>query len=124
MLGECLSPYTKGKMEHNVNSSGIVCVEEATVIHPGTTLRGPLIIGKNCENGPDVYIGPYTAIGDNTIIRGAEVENMIIVGDCTIECERRIVDSLIGRNAQITDSASSLPRGSRFIIGENAVISV
>ena len=49
---------------------------------------------------------------------------MIIVGDCTIECKRRIVDGLIGRNAQITDSASSLPRGSRFIIGENAVISV
>ena len=119
-----LSPYNKGRMEHDVNSSGIVCVDEGTVIHSGTTLRGPLIIGKNCEIGPNVYVGPYSAIGDNTLIREAEVENTIIVGDCKIDCKRRIVDSLIGRNAQITDSASSLPRGSRFIIGENTVISV
>jgi len=119
-----LSPYNRGKLEHDVKASGIVCIDEGTVIRSGTTLRGPLIIGKNCEIGPDVYVGPYTAIGDNTLIRGAEIENTIIVGDCKINCKRRIVDSLIGRNAEIADSTSSLPRGSRFIIGENTVVSV
>jgi glucose-1-phosphate thymidylyltransferase len=85
-------------------------------------LRGPLIIGKNCQIGPDAYIGPYTSIGDNSVVRGAEVENTIVMGECRIECKKRIVDSLIGRNTQITDSTNSLPRGSRFIIGENTFI--
>ena len=119
-----LSPYARGKLEHDVKASGIVCIDEGTVIRSSTTLRDPLIIGKNCEIGPDVYVGPYTAIGDDTLIRGAEIEKTIIVGDCRIDCRRRIVDSLLGRNAEITDSANSLLRGSRFIIGENSVISV
>ena len=117
-----LSSYNKGELEQDVKTSGIVCIEERTVVRRGTTLRGPLIIGKNCEIGPDAYIGPYTSVGDNTLIRGAEVENTIIVGDCKIECKRRIVDSLIGSNTQISDSSNSLPRGSRFIIGENTLI--
>jgi glucose-1-phosphate thymidylyltransferase len=119
-----LSSYNRGKLEQDVKVSGTLCIDNSTVVRSGTTLRGPLIIGKNCEIGPDAYVGPYTSVGDNTLIRGAEVENTIIVGDCKIECKRRIVDSLIGRNTQITDSAASLPRGSRFIIGENTILSI
>jgi glucose-1-phosphate thymidylyltransferase len=119
-----LSSYNRGRMEKDVKVSGIVCVGEGTVVRAGTTLRGPLIIGKGCEIGPDAYVGPYTSIGDNTLVRGAEVENTIIVGNCKIECKRRIVDSLIGSNTRISDSESSLPRGSRFIIGENTIICV
>jgi glucose-1-phosphate thymidylyltransferase len=107
-----------------VKASGIVCVGEGTVILSGTTLRGPLIIGRNCRIGPRSYIGPHTSIGDNTIIHGAEVENTIIMGDCKIECEKRIVDSLIGRKTKIADSTRSLPHGSRFIIGENSILSI
>jgi glucose-1-phosphate thymidylyltransferase len=117
-----LSSYNKGNLEPGVSTSGVVCVDEGAVIHGEATLRGPLIIGKNCDIGPNCYIGPYTSIGDNCVVRGAEVENTIIVGDCRIECGKRIVDSLIGRNTQITDSTNSLPRGSRFIIGENTFI--
>lgn len=119
-----LSSYNRGRLEKDVKVSGIVCVGDDTVVRAGTTLRGPLIIGKSCEIGPDAYVGPYTSIGDNTILRGAEVENTIIVGDCRIECKRRIVDSLIGRNTQISDSEKNLPRGSRFIIGENTVVCI
>ena len=119
-----LSSYNRGRLEKDVKVSGIVCVGEGTVVRAGTTLRGPLIIGKGCEIGPDAYVGPYTSIGDNTIIRAAEVENTIIVGNSKIECKRRIVDSLIGSNTQISDSENSLPRGSRFIIGENTIICI
>jgi len=117
-----LSSYNKGRLDLDVKTSGIICINEGTVVQQGTTLRGPLIIGKNCQIGPDAYIGPYTSIGDNSVVRGAEVENTIVMGECRIECKKRIVDSLIGRNTQITDSTNSLPRGSRFIIGENTFI--
>jgi len=117
-----LSSYNRGTFEQDVKTSGIVCVDEGTVVLSETILRGPLIIGKNCKIGPRCYLGPYTSVGDNTTIEGAEVENTIIMGDCRIECEKRIVDSLIGRNTQISDSENSVPRGSRFIIGENTFI--
>jgi glucose-1-phosphate thymidylyltransferase len=119
-----LASYNRGRLERDVKVSGIVCIGEGTIVRAGTTLRGPLIIGKDCEIGPDAYVGPYTSIGDHTLIRGAEVENAIIVGNCKIECKRRIVDSLIGSNTQISDSENSLPRGSRFIIGENTIICI
>jgi len=119
-----LSSYNKGTVHQDAKVSGVVCIDSGTTIHSGTTLRGPLIIGKNCEIGPDAYIGPYSSIGDNTIIRRTEVENTIVVGDCRIECKKRIVDSLIGRNTQIEDSTNTLPAGSRFIIGENTYISM
>jgi len=121
VLSELLS-YNKGTVHQDVIASGVVCVDSGTTVHAGTTLRGPLIIGKNCDIGPDAYIGPYSSIGDNTVIRHAEVENTIVMGDCRIECRKRIVDSLIGRNTQIMDSTKTLPSGSRFIIGENTFI--
>ena len=119
-----LSSYSRGRLEKDVKVSGIVCIGDDTVVRAGTTLRGPLIIGKKCEIGPDAYVGPYTSIGDNTTIRAAEVENTIIVGNCRIDCKRRIVDSLIGSNTQISDSESTLPRGSKFIIGENTIVCI
>ena len=117
-----LSSYSKGTVHQDVRVSGVVRIDSGTTVHAGTTLRGPLVIGKNCEIGPDAYIGPYSSIGDNTVIRRTELENTIVVGDCRIECRKRIVDSLIGRNTQIMDSASTLPSGSRFIIDENTYI--
>jgi len=117
-----LSPYNRGTLERDVNASGIICIDEGTVVLSGTTLLGPLIIGRGCRIGPGCYIGPYTSIGDNTVLRGAEVENTIIMGDCRIECKKRMVDSLIGRNTRIIDSGHSTQHGSRFIIGENTDI--
>ena len=117
-----LSPYNRGTLEQDVKTSGIICIGEGTVVRVGTTLRGPLILGKNCEIGPDAYVGPYTSVGDNTTVRNTELENSIVMGECRIECKKRIVDSLIGCGTVITDSMNSLPRGSRFIIGENTII--
>ena len=117
-----LTSYNRGVFEKNVKTSGIVCVDEGTVAHSRTILRGPLIIGKNCEIGSGSCLGPYISVGDNTIIHRAEVENTIIMGDCRIECSKHIVDGLVGRNTQIGDSENTTTYGSRLIIGENTFI--
>jgi len=36
------------------------------------TIRGPAIIGEQCEIGPNTYIGPYTTIGDHATILNHE----------------------------------------------------
>lgn len=110
----------KGEVQDGARLIGNVELGKDSIIRKGTVVRGPVIIGRNCKIGPG-YIGPYTSIGDNTTIIGGEVESSIIIGDTIIEFEKKIVDSLIGRYTNIL-SKNSLPKGYRFIIGENSEI--
>src|SRR5206468_4562661 len=48
-----------------------------------TTVRGPAIIGAGARLS-DCYIGPYTAIGEDCTISGAEVEHSIVLAGCSI----------------------------------------
>jgi len=41
-----------------------------------------------------------------------------------IDCGKRIIDSIIGRNATIIDSNSSLPRGHKLILGDMTYVSI
>ncbi len=84
-------------------------IGEGSIIHSRTTIRGPVIIGDHCEIGPNAYIGPYTSIGDHSTICNTEIENSIIMEGAHIDCGRRIVDSLIGRNVKILSSKENIP---------------
>jgi len=114
----------QGEVEDNVSINGDVVIDVDTIIHSGCKLLGPIIIGKNCEIGPNSYIGPYTSIGDKTRIIGGEIENSVIIGDTFIDCDRRIVESLIGRNSTITSMKNNLPGGNKLILGENSYITI
>jgi len=119
-----LNPFNKGRLEGDVTTTGRVAIEDGTVIKTKCTLRGPLIIGRNCQIGPETYVGPYTSIGDNVAIKGGEIENSIILSDTVIECGKRIVDSLIGKGSRIVSNEVNLPRGCKLIIGENTFVSL
>ena len=67
------------------------------------------MIGERCEIGPNTYVGSYTSIGDNSTILNPEAENSIIMEGAHIDCGRRIVDSLIGRNVKILSSEKNIP---------------
>ena len=119
-----LEPYNKGTMEKDVVLKGRVAIGEGTRILAGTVIRGPAIIGKNCTIGPGTYVGPYTSIGDGTTITGGEIEGSIVIGDCTISCGRKIVDSLIGRGSSVLSGKGEKPEGVRLIMGENSVLKI
>jgi glucose-1-phosphate thymidylyltransferase len=122
LILDVLESENYGEVEDGAKISGRVSIGERTVIKANSVIRGPVIIGENCHI--DAYIGPYTAIGDNTKIIGGEIESSIVVGDAIIECNERIVDSLIGNHSNIVSKENSLPRGHRFIIGENSVVNL
>jgi len=119
-----MRPFNKGTFEENVTATTKIAIEEGALVKSGCTLRGPLIIGRNCQIGPETYIGPYTSIGDNVTIRGGEIENSIILDDSVIECGKRIVDSLVGKGSKVVSSEVNLPKGYRMIIGENSFVSL
>jgi glucose-1-phosphate thymidylyltransferase len=122
ILSDLKSSDIKGKVEDGVSIMGNASIGEGSLIKRGSMVRGPVIIGKNCTIA-QAYIGPYTSIGDNTTIIGGEIESSVVIGDTRIECEKRIVDSLIGRHSIITSSGPPL-RGYRMIIGESSKIQI
>jgi glucose-1-phosphate thymidylyltransferase len=116
-------------LEHNIKGTvngakmmGCVNIDEGSVVEAGAVIRGPVIIGKNCRICRGSYIGPYTSIGDNTIISNGEIESSIIIGDSELDLGgQRLVDSLIGRHAKIKTN-NMMPKASRVVVGENSEI--
>jgi glucose-1-phosphate thymidylyltransferase len=121
---EDLKTSIKGKVDENVTIAGNVEIGEGTIIRKECALRGPVVIGENCEIGSGAYLGPYTSVGSRVKILGAEVENSIILDGTVINCKERIVDSIIGRNSQITSNGTQRPTGRRFVIGESTFVSL
>ena len=110
-----------GKIDPEAILAGRISIGEGTIIKKGANIRGPVVIGNNCEIGENTYIGPYTSIGNGVKLLSGEVEHSIILDNCFINSNRRIVDSLIGHNCSIT-STRKRPSGSTLIIGDHSNI--
>ncbi len=121
---EDLKTSIKGKVDESVTIAGNIEIGEGTIIRKECALRGPVVIGENCEIGSGAYLGPYTSLGSKVKILGAEVENSIILDGTVIDCKERIVDSIIGRNSQITSNGARRPTGRRFVVGESTFVSL
>jgi glucose-1-phosphate thymidylyltransferase len=101
---------------------GRVVIEDGALVERAT-VRGPAIIGARSRVS-DAYVGPYTAIGEDVTIAGAELEHSIVLSGSTIRgLEGRIEASLIGRNVTIGRSPG-LPRAYRFVAGDNSEITI
>jgi len=86
-----------GEVEESVVIKGIVSVGKNTVIRSGSYIVGPVIIGQDCEIGPNCHIRPYTAIGDGCHIGSAvEVKNCIIMEGSKLPHHNYVGDSVIG----------------------------
>jgi glucose-1-phosphate thymidylyltransferase len=88
-----------------------------------TTVRGPAVIGAGAQLC-DCYIGPYTAIGENCSISGAEVEHSILLaGSSVCDLDGRMESSLLGRNVTVR-RGDRQPRAYRFMVGDNSDITI
>jgi len=101
---------------------GPVRIEAGSSIGPGAVIRGPVVIGENVSI-EDAYIGPYTSIGNGVKVNGPEIEHSIVLDDAEISCQVRIVDSMLGKNTEISSRTQTQPRsGHKLIIGENSKV--
>jgi glucose-1-phosphate thymidylyltransferase len=103
-------------------------IEGRVVVAPSARLdsakvRGPAIIGPNARI-TDTYIGPYTSIGADVIVEGAEIENSIVMPGATIGfLGRRLEASVVGSGAKVVRDFG-LPSGVRLSVGEGAEVSL
>ena len=119
-----LEPYNRGTVEDAATITNSVGIGEGTIIHRHTAIRGPVVIGDRCEIGPNAYIGPYTSIGDHVTILNTEIENSIVMNGARIDCGKRITDSLIGKNVEITNSNLTVPKGHKLILGDQSTVTL
>jgi len=115
---------TKGELSNETVVTGNLSMGTGSKTLGTVNIRGPAIIGKNCLVGPDVFIGPYTSIGDGSKLRNVKIENSIVMNECQIESGRRIVDSLIGSSSTIVAGEKRGPKGYKLILGERSFVQV
>ncbi|ODS36261.1 MAG: glucose-1-phosphate thymidylyltransferase [Candidatus Altiarchaeales archaeon WOR_SM1_86-2] len=113
--------FNNGKVEERAEIHGRVEIGKGTIIRGNSVIKGPVSIGKNCEIA-DAYIGPYTSVGNDTKIISGEIEDSIIMGESIINCGKKIVESLIGRDSKILSKREKIPVGDRFVVGEHSDI--
>lgn len=104
------------RIEGYVDVHPTACVQSSVIV-------GPAVIGPGAQV-LDAYIGPYTSIGSNVRIEGAEVERSIILPGASItHIGGRLVGSVVGRDARVFRDFS-LPRALRLNVGDGGEVSL
>jgi glucose-1-phosphate thymidylyltransferase len=103
-------------------------IQGAVSIHPtarleSTIVRGPAVIGAGVRLR-DAYVGPYTSIGNDVVIEGAEVEHSIVMPEASIRhLGGRLEASVVGPGARVFRDFR-LPRALRLSVGRGAEVSL
>ena len=100
---------------------GRVVLEQGAVVER-SKIRGPAIVGRNTVV-TDSYIGPYTSIYHSCVVAESEVEHSIILERTTIRGARRLQDSLVGKDVEISRPLTQ-PSAYRMMLGDNSQVSL
>ena len=110
-----------GEVDERSDIDGRVVIEAGARL-VNSRVRGPAIIGAGTVVTGS-YVGPYTAIAEGCVITDSEIENSVLLERVTVEGVPRLVDSLIGRDAEVRRTGRR-PHATRLMIGDHCVIDV
>jgi glucose-1-phosphate thymidylyltransferase len=114
---ETIATRLDGDIGADVRIEGRVCVEAGAQLRD-CTVRGPATIGARTII-EHAYVGPFTSIGDDCVVRNAEIEHSIVMEGCVIEDTMgRLTSSLIGRGCVVVGRPRR-PQGLRLLIGDD-----
>jgi UDP-N-acetylglucosamine diphosphorylase / glucose-1-phosphate thymidylyltransferase / UDP-N-acetylgalactosamine diphosphorylase / glucosamine-1-phosphate N-acetyltransferase / galactosamine-1-phosphate N-acetyltransferase len=79
-----------------------VFIGEGTVVEDGAMIKGPAIIGKNCEIRHSAYIRDHVIIGDGCVVgNSSEIKHSIIFNGCQVPHFNYVGDSILGHKAHL-----------------------
>jgi glucose-1-phosphate thymidylyltransferase len=94
-------------------------VGKDTIIRSNSYIVGPVVIGNNCDIGPNVCILPATSIGDNVVISSfSNVKNSVIGNDVNIGPGCIIQDSVIDNGCVIKGHFTACSGGADVKVGD------
>ena len=101
---------------------GRVVLEEGAVLR-NAVVRGPAVIGAGALI-EDAYIGPYSSIGRDVVVRNSEIEHSILLAGASVEnLGTRMEASLLGRAVRVSRT-DGLPRTFRMLVGDRSEIEI
>jgi glucose-1-phosphate thymidylyltransferase len=117
VLDEFLIRDLKCEVKDGSRIMGRVEIGKGTTVD-NSTIRGPVSIAENCKL-VNCFVGPYTSIGPNTIIEECEIGHSVILENCRIQNVDRVIDSVIGRNTEVTSHKDRI-KAVRLFLGDDA----
>jgi len=115
-----MEPRNDGELGANVRLEGKVIIEDGARL-ANCRVRGPAIIGERTvvENA---YVGPFTAIYHDCVVRNAEIEHSIVLERSRIEnVVGKIESSLLGKDCVVCESPER-PRALRLMLGDHSKV--
>ncbi|MEW5936073.1 MAG: glucose-1-phosphate thymidylyltransferase, partial [Bacillota bacterium] len=110
-----------GEVDGESQVVGRVEVGEGACIRR-SVVRGPVVIGRGAYL-EDCFVGPFTAVGDGSKLRGVSIEHSVVLDSCELCDVGPIEDSLIGRSVRVV-RANSRHRALRLFLGDEAEVAV
>lgn len=111
----------EGQVEDSQLEGRVILEKDAVVIR--SRIRGPAIIGARTRI-ENAFVGPYTSIHHDCIVRNCEIEHSIVLENSQLEdLHTRIADSLIGRNVKITRAAGQT-KTLRLMLGDHSQVGI
>jgi glucose-1-phosphate thymidylyltransferase len=115
---DSLEPHVDGLLGENVRIEGKVIVESGARLS-NCRVRGPAIIGERTVID-NAYVGPFTAIYYDCVVRNAEIEHSIVLERSRIEnVNGKIESSLLGKDCVVCQSPER-PRALRLMLGDHS----
>jgi glucose-1-phosphate thymidylyltransferase len=121
LLLEKIESRIDGTVDESSVLDGRVVVEAGATV-TNSTLRGPLVIGAGTVI-EDSFVGPFSAVGNDCIVRHSEIEHSVIMDGSTIRDIPRLEDSLIGKDV-VVSRTQVRPRALRLMVGDHCQIDV
>ncbi|CAN5388743.1 glucose-1-phosphate thymidylyltransferase [soil metagenome] len=106
-----------GEIDEASEIQGRVVIEEGAQL-VNSFVRGPAIIGRNTRL-VNTFVGPYTSIYHDCVISNSEIEHSIILEQSTISDVRRMEDSLLGKQVEVSRSDRK-PSAIRLMLGDHS----
>ncbi|WP_216329473.1 glucose-1-phosphate thymidylyltransferase [Deinococcus aestuarii] len=119
LLLERIELDVQGTVTDSRLTGRVVVPASAQVIR--SKIVGPVMLGEGVII-EDAYIGPFTSIGRDSVIRNAEVEHSVIDAEARIEClSTRLQDCLIGVRAQVR-GGRKVPSTHKLTLSDASVV--
>jgi glucose-1-phosphate thymidylyltransferase len=121
VLDEFTVRAVRGSADAASSITGRVEIGQATTLEQ-SVVRGPAVIGERCRIR-GAFIGPYTAIGDDSVIADTSIQNSVVLDHCHLEGIDRLEDSILGRGVAIRRSANA-PQALRVFVSDDSEITL
>ena len=119
MLGS-LERRIDGELDDSTTVEGPVIVRAGAKV-AASVLRGPLVVGEGSTIERS-NLGPDVSIGRGCRVEASEVDDSIVMDECTITDVHGLTGSILGRHVEVRHSGGS--GAHRLIVGDQSRIEV